>query len=131
MRSVIILRIKIYTWAAEVKKTLKKINQHNNVNQKSHFKLFDMATVFNIGQMVHTMKDTGVIIKPKDKGLSGMLKVMCIVVISETIWPMVMVNILISMAQNTKVNLEMMCKKATARKNGLMEPNTSEATKME
>jgi hypothetical protein len=89
-----------------------------------------MATVFSTGQMVLTMKDTGVITKQKDKGHSGMPKAMYIEVISETIWPTGTESTLILTDLNIKVNLEMMCRKATVKKNGLMVPNTSEAIRM-
>lgn len=117
-----------YTWAAEVKK-ISKSHKHNNVNLRSRSKSSATATVFSTGQMAHTMKVTGVIIRQKGKGPSGMPKAMCIGAILETIWPTGMVNILTLMAQNTKENSETMSKKATARKNGSMEPNTSVAIK--
>lgn len=79
-----------------------------------------MDMVYNIGLMEHTMKVIGIIIKQKDKELSGMQKVMFTGVNLKMIWQMVMENIPTLTDQNTKVNLEMMCKKAMEKKNGLM-----------
>ena len=79
-------------WLMVVKKILKKQLQLSNENQKSHCRLFVMDTVFSTGLMVPITKDTGVITKQKAKELFGMLKVMCIVVISEMTWPMGMEN---------------------------------------
>jgi hypothetical protein len=124
------VRIKTCIWAAEVRRILKRRRHKFNVNRKSHFKLSVMATVFSTGQMVLTMKDTGVITKQKDKGHSGMPKAMYIEVISGTIWPTGTESTLILTDLNIKVNLEMMCRKATVKKNGLMVPNTSEAIRM-
>ena len=90
-----------------------------------------MVTVYNIGQMEHITKETGFLIKQKDKEHSGMLKVMFIEVNLKTTWPMVMENILISTDLNIKENLETMSKKVTEKKNGLMVLNMSEATKTE
>ena len=88
-----------------------------------------MDMVFNIGQMVHIMKVTGIIIKLRVKELSGMLRATFIEVNLKMIWLMGMESILILMVQNTKVSSEMMFKKAMVKKNGLMVPNTSVATK--
>ena len=87
--------------------------------------LLDTDTVYNTGLMVLIMKDNGVIIKLKVKVLSGMQRVMFIVVNSRTIWQMDTVSIRILMAQNIRENSEMMCKKVMAKKNGSMELNTS------
>lgn len=89
-----------------------------------------MAMEYSTGLMELIMKETGYLIKLKDKELFGMLKVMFIEVNSKTIWLMDMENILTSMVPNIKENLEMMYKKDMVRKSGLMEPNTLEATKM-
>ena len=79
----------------------------------------DMGMVFNIGQMVLTMKEIGTTTKLKGKVLSGMLRVMFIEVNLKMIWLMDMESILILMDRNTKGNSEMMCRKVMAKKNGL------------
>ena len=47
------------------------------------------------------------------------------------IWRMAMVNTLISMEVNIKVNLKMISKRAMERKSGSMVLSTSEPTRME
>ena len=90
-----------------------------------------MDMVFNIGLMVLTMKVTGAITKPTVKVHSGMQRATCTEVTLEMTWPMVMENTHILMAQNIKVSLEMMFKKDTEKRNGLMELNTLGLTRME
>ena len=68
---------------------------------------FAMVTVSNIGQMAHTMKDNGFIIKPRETAPFGMLKVMCIGENSKMIWPMDTENTLISTDLSIKVNFMM------------------------
>ena len=82
-----------------------------------------MGTVYSIGQMVPIMRVIGVITKQKAKEPSGMQKVTCTVAILKTIWLMGMVSILTLTDLNIKESLEMMCKKDTERRNGLMEQN--------
>ena len=107
------------------------LSLHNNVNRKRPYRLSDTVTESNTGLMVLITKGTGVTTKQKDKGLSGMLKVMFIEAILEMIWQMVTVNTHISTAQNIKESLEMMYKKDTVKKNGSMVLNMSEAIRME
>lgn len=52
----------------------------------------DMVTEFNIGQMEHTMKETGILIKLKDKEHFGMPKETYIEVSLKMIWQMGMEN---------------------------------------
>jgi len=73
---------------------------------------------FNIGLMEHIMKASGVLIKLKDKVLSGMRKEIFIEESLGMIWQMGMANILILMDQNIMENLKMMFKKAMEKKNG-------------
>ena len=90
-----------------------------------------MAMVFNIGQMEHIMKASGILIKQKVRALSGMLKEMCIEGNLRMIWPMDMENILTLMAVNIKGSLRMMFRKDMEKKNGLMELNMLGHIKME
>lgn len=64
------------------------------------------------------MKAIGATTKPRAKELSGTLKAMYTEVISEMIWQMAMANTLILTDLSIKVNLEMMFKKDTEKKNG-------------
>ena len=84
---------------------------------------FAMVTVYNIGQMAHTMKDNGFIIKPRETAPFGMLKVMYIGENSKMIWPMDTANIFTSMEASIKENLKMMFRRAMAKKNGSMVPS--------
>jgi hypothetical protein len=79
-----------------------------------------MDMVYNIGLMEHITKVIGIIIKQKDKELSGMQKAMFIGVNLKMIWQMVMENILTLTVQNIKVNLETTFRKVMVKKNGLM-----------
>ena len=63
-------------------------------------------------------KVIGAITKPRVKELSGMLKETFIEAISGMIWLMAMENTLILTDLNIRVNLEMMFKKDTEKKNG-------------
>lgn len=87
--------------------------------------------VYNIGQMVRTMKDTGHTIKLKVKELFGMQKVTYIEASSGMIWPMVMENTRTLMGQNIRENLRMTFRKATVKKSGSMEPSTWAPTNKE
>jgi hypothetical protein len=89
-----------------------------------------MVMVFSIGLMEHIMKASGVLIKLKDKVLSGMRKEIFIEESLGMIWRMVMVNILILMGQNIMENLRMMFKKVMEKKNGLMVLNMSDPIKV-
>jgi hypothetical protein len=73
---------------------------------------------FNIGLTAHIMKVIGATIKPRAKEHSGTLKVMYTEVILEMIWPMAMANTHILTDLSIRVNLEMMFKKDTEKKNG-------------
>jgi hypothetical protein len=77
-----------------------------------------MVMEYNIGQMALIMKVNGVLTKPKDKALFGMLKVMFTEENLRMIWPMDMENILILTEANIKENLKMMYKKVMERKSG-------------
>jgi hypothetical protein len=79
-----------------------------------------MDMVYNIGLMEHITKVIGIIIKQKDKELSGMQKAMFIGVNLKMIWQMVTENILTLTVQNIKVNLETTFRKVMVKKNGLM-----------
>ena len=83
-----------------------------------HQMLLGMDTEFSTGQMEPTMKVNGNIIKHKAKVHFGTQKAMFIKECSKTIWPMALVNILISMDLNIEENSEMIYKKATEKKNG-------------
>jgi len=85
---------------------------------------------FNIGLMEHIMKASGVLIKLKDKVLSGMRKEIFIEESLGMIWQMGMANILILMDQNIMENLKMMFKKAMEKKNGLMVLNMLDLIKV-
>jgi len=85
---------------------------------------------FNIGLMEHIMKASGVLIKLKDKVLSGMRKEIFIEESLGMIWQMGMANILILMDQNIMENLKMMFKKAMEKKNGLMVLNMLDLRKV-
>jgi len=85
---------------------------------------------FNIGLMEHIMKASGVLIKLKDKVLSGMRKEIFIEESLGMIWRMGMANILILMDQNIMENLKMMFKKAMEKKNGLMVLNMLDLIKV-
>ena len=76
------------------------------------------------------MKASGVLIRLKDRVLSGMLKEIFIEESLEMIWRMATVNILILMGQNIMENLRMMCKKVMERKNGLMVLNMLDLIKV-
>lgn len=76
------------------------------------------------------MKASGVLIKLKDKVLSGMLKEIFIEESLGMIWLMAMANILILMGQSIMENLKMMFKKAMEKKNGLMELNMLDLIKV-
>lgn len=76
------------------------------------------------------MKASGVLIKLKDKVLSGMLKEISIEESLGMIWLMAMANILILMGQSIMENLKMMFKKAMEKKNGLMELNMLDLIKV-
>ena len=76
------------------------------------------------------MKASGVLIKLKDKVLSGMLKEIFIEESLGMIWLMAMANILILMGQSIMENLKMMFKKAMEKKNGLMVPNMLDLIKV-
>lgn len=89
-----------------------------------------MVLEFNIGLMEHIMKASGVLIKLKDKALSGMRKEIFIEESLGMIWRMGMANILILMGQNIMVNLKMMFKKAMEKKNGLMVLNMLDLIKV-
>jgi hypothetical protein len=77
-----------------------------------------MVMEFNIGMMVLIMKDNGLLTKLKEKVLFGMQKEMFTTENLKMIWPMDMVNILILMDLNIKVNSKMMFKKDKEKKNG-------------
>lgn len=85
---------------------------------------------YSIGLMEHIMKASGVLIRRKDRVLSGMQKEIFIEESLGMIWPMAMVNILILMGQNIMENLRMMFKKAMEKKNGLMVPNMLDLIKV-
>lgn len=85
---------------------------------------------YNIGLMEHIMKANGVLIKLKDKVLSGMRKEIFIEESLGMIWRMGMANILILMGQNIMENLKMMFKKAMEKKNGLMVLNMLDLIKV-
>ena len=85
---------------------------------------------FNIGLMEHIMKASGVLIKLKDKVLSGMRKEIFIEESLGMIWRMGMANILTLMGQNIMENLRMMFKKAMEKKNGLMVLNMLDLIKV-
>ena len=80
--------------------------------------LYDMVMEFNIGMMVLIMKDNGHLTKLKEKVLFGMQKEMFTTENLKMIWLMDMVNILILMDLNIKVNSKMMFKKDKEKKNG-------------
>ena len=79
-----------------------------------------MDMEYNTGLMEHTTKDSGTITKLKVKEHSGMLKETYIKVNLRMIWPMVMAIIYILTEVSIKVNLKMMFRKDTEKKNGLM-----------
>ena len=79
--------------------------------------------VFNTGQMALITKANGVLIRLKAKAPSGMRKVTFTEVSLKMIWLTALVNIHILMDPNIKENLKTTCKKATAKKSGLTEPN--------
>ena len=83
-----------------------------------------MDTVYSIGQMVPIMKVIGAITKQKVKEPSGTQKVTCTVAILKKIWKMDTVKILTLTDLNIKESLEMMSKKDTEKRNGLMERST-------
>jgi hypothetical protein len=89
-----------------------------------------MVMESSIGLMEHIMKASGVLIKLKDKVLSGMLKEIFIEESLGMIWLMAMANILILMGQSIMENLKMMFKKAMEKKNGLMELNMLDLIKV-
>ena len=99
--------------------------------KKIIFKSTGMGTAFNTGQMELITKVNGTLIKLRAKEHFGMRKETYIEVNLETIWPMDMVNILISMAASTKESSKMMSKRDMARKNGLMERNMLDRIKTE
>jgi hypothetical protein len=90
-----------------------------------------MVMEYNIGQMALIMKVNGVLTKPKDKALFGMLKVMFIVENLKMIWQMVMENIHILTDQNIKESSKTMYKRGMEKRNGSMEPSMSVPIKME
>ena len=85
---------------------------------------------YSIGLMVLIMKASGVLIRLRDRVLSGMQKEIFIEASLGMIWLMAMVNILILMDQNIMENLRMMFKKAMEKKNGLMVPNMLDLIKV-
>ena len=85
---------------------------------------------YSIGLMEHIMKANGVLIRLKDRVLSGMQKEIFIEGNLGMIWLMAMVNILILMDQNIMESLRMMFKKAMEKKNGLMVPNMLDLIKV-
>ena len=85
----------------------------------------DMVTESNTGLMVLITKVSGTLTKLRDKVLSGMLKVMCTMVNSETIWPTATESTLISMAASTKESSRTMSRRGTVRKSGSMVPSMS------
>ena len=123
--------VKTSIWVLEAKKILKRPLLHNKENLRNLSKLFAMDMVYNIGLMELIMKDIGVITKPKDKELSGMLKETFTEVSSKMIWQMGMENILTLTGPNTRASSKMTCRKDTVKKNGLMVPNMLAATKTE
>lgn len=88
------------------------------MKQKIIQRLFDMDMVCNIGLMELIMKASGHTIKQRGKEPSGMQRVTSIEENLKTIWQMVMVSTPILMVQSIRVNLEMMSKKDTVKKNG-------------
>ena len=100
------------------------------VKKVRHQQLYVMVMESSIGLMAHIMRVSGPITKLKVKVHSGMLKVTCIEVSSKTTWLMVMEITHTSMDLSTKENLEMMSKRVTVKRNGLMVPNILAATKM-
>lgn len=77
------------------------------------------------------MRASGTLIKLKVKELSGMLKVMFTGENSKMIWPTDMESTPISMEASIRESSKMMSKRATEKKSGSMEPNTSVLTRME
>ena len=85
---------------------------------------------YSIGLMELIMKASGVLIRLRDRVLSGMQKEIFIEASLGMIWPMAMGNILILMDQNIMESLRMMFKKAMEKKNGLMVPNMLDLIKV-
>jgi hypothetical protein len=83
-----------------------------------------MDMEYSIGQMVLTTRDIGATTKPKVKARFGTLRAMCTEEISEMIWQMDMESTHILTDQNIKENFEMMCKKDTVKRSGLMALST-------
>ena len=88
-------------------------------------RLLGMDTGLSIGRMGLIMRASGRSIRRRVKALFGMQKETSIVVSSSAIWPMAKESILILTALNILENLEMMSKKAMAKKNGLMAQSMS------
>lgn len=106
-----------------------KVDHRINLIQMIHLMNSGMATVSSIGQMVLITKASGTLTKLKAKAPSGMQKVISIKESSRMTWLMAMASTLISMVVNTRANLEMMSKKDTEKKSGLMELNMLVRTK--
>lgn len=90
--------------------------------------LSGMAMESSIGQMAHTMRASGSIIKHRDRELFGTLKVMFTQESLETIWPMDLESTLTLTDPSTKASLETMSKRAMEKRSGLMVPSMSETT---
>ena len=91
----------------------------------------DVERESNIGQMDLFMKDTGIMILPKEREDKFMLMVMLMMVIGLMIDPKVMVYIIMSMVLNMKVSGTKINNMEKEQKYGLMEHITMDHMLME
>ena len=93
--------------------------------------MFAMGLACSSGLMERTTKAIGNSIRQKARAPSGMRKEMCTEVSLGMTWPTATASTLIATGQGIRASLLTIYRKATVKKNGLMELNMLVATKME